>query len=222
MPDTATFGLFLTAALVVAITPGPGNFYVLTRSLKGGRGEGIVSSFGNALGGLVHVFAAALGLSALLMASATAFTVVKFAGAAYLVYLGVRTLLRRDDSHDAADADHGADEEPDEKPAGASRNSEAFYQGIVAEMLNPKAAMFFLAFLPQFVNPEGPVVVQILLLGCISVSLNTSVDLVVAGFAGSIGGWLRESVRLRCGQRLFSGCALIGLGAYVAVAGEKR
>jgi threonine/homoserine/homoserine lactone efflux protein len=218
MSDTATFGLFLTAALVVAITPGPGIFYVLTRSLKGGRGEGIASSFGNALGGLVHVFAAALGLSALLMASATAFTVVKFAGAAYLVYLGVRTLLRRDDSHEAADADHGADGEPDR----ASRNSEAFYQGIVAEVLNPKAALFFLAFLPQFVNPEDPVVVQILLLGCISVSLNTTVDLVVAGFAGSIGGRLRESVRLRRGQRLFSGCALIGLGAYVAVAGEKR
>lgn len=214
MPDATTFGLFLTAALVVAVAPGPGIFYVLTRSLKGGRGEGIASSFGNSLGGLVHVFAAALGLSALLMASAAAFTVVKFAGAAYLVYLGVRTLLARDGLHDAPETSDGLD--------GSSRSSEAFYQGIMAEILNPKAALFFLAFLPQFVNPQGSIALQILLLGCISVSFNTAVDLVVANFAGSIGRRLRESVRLRRGQRLFSGCALIGLGAYVAVAGERR
>lgn len=211
MPDATTFGLFLTAALAVAITPGPGIFYVLTRSLKGGRGEGIASSFGNALGGLVHVLAAALGLSAILMTSATAFTVVKFVGAAYLVYLGVHTLLNRGNIYEEAST---GDRSP--------RNSEAFYQGIVAEILNPKAALFFLAFLPQFVNPQGPIVLQILLLGCISVSLNTVVDLVVAGFAGTMGKWLRESIRFRRGQRLFSGCALIGLGAYVAVAGDKR
>ena len=218
MPDATTFGLFLTAALIVALTPGPGIFYVLTRSLKGGRGEGIASSFGNSLGGLVHVFAAALGLSALLMTSATAFTVVKFAGAAYLVYLGVRTLLGRDDLLDAPDDTPKTKGGPDVP----SRNSEAFYQGIMVEALNPKTALFFLAFLPQFVNPQGSIFVQILLLGCISVSFNTIVDLVVTGFAGSIGRRLRESVRFRRGQRIFSGCALIGLGAYVAVAGEKR
>lgn len=211
MPDAATFLLFLTAALAVAVTPGPGIFYVLTRSLKGGRAEGIASSFGNSLGGLVHVLAAALGLSALLMTSATAFTIVKFAGAAYLVYLGVRALLGCDDALGAP------------TPEGApSRSTEAFYQGIVAEALNPKAALFFLAFLPQFVNPQGPVALQILLLGCISVLLNTAVDLCVAGFAGPIGRRMRESVRFRRGQRVFSGCALIGLGAYLAVAGEKR
>lgn len=210
MPDATTFGLFLIAALVVAITPGPGIFYVLTRSIKGGRGEGVASSFGNGVGGLVHVLAAALGLSAILMASATAFTVVKLVGAAYLVYLGIRTLLERNDLQDTSEAG-----------ARPSQNSEAFYQGIVAETLNPKAALFFLAFLPQFVNPQGPVALQILLLGCIGVCLNTATDLVVAGFAGPLGGWLRESVRFRHGQRLFSGCALIGLGAYTAVAGEK-
>ncbi len=211
MPDATTFGLFLTAALVVAITLGPGIFYVLTRSLKGGRGEGIASSFGNALGGLVHVLVAALGLSAILMTSATAFTVVKLVGAAYLVYLGVRTLLNRDNMHGGASTGDGS-----------PRNSEAFYQGIVVEILNPKAALFFLAFLPQFVNPQGPVVLQVLLLGCISVSFNTTVDLSIAGFAGTMNTWLRESIRVRRGQRLFSGCALIGLGAYVAVAGDKR
>lgn len=211
MPDATTFGLFPTVALVIAITPGPSVFYVLTRSLKGGRSEGIASSLGNSFGGLVHVFAAALGLSAILMTSATAFTVVKLVGAAYLVYLGVRTLLRRNDMHETSEMSY--------RP---SRNSEAFYQGIMVEALNPKTALFFLAFLPQFANPQGLIFVQILLLGCISVLLNTVVDLVVAGFAGSFGRWLRDSVRFRRGQRLFSGCALIGLGAYVAFAGEKQ
>lgn len=210
MPDVTTFGLFLITALVVAITPGPGIFYVLTRSIKGGRGEGVASAFGNGVGGLVHVLAATLGLSAILMTSATAFTVVKLVGAAYLVYLGIRTLLKRDGLHDTPGAN-----------AGPSKNSEAFRQGIVAETLNPKAALFFLAFLPQFANPQGPFALQILLLGCIGVCIITVTDLVVAGFAGSLGEWLRESVRFRRGQRLFSGCALIGLGAYTAVSGEK-
>lgn len=107
MPDGAALGLFLTAALVVAVTPGPGIFYVLTRSLKGGRGEGIASSFGNVVGGLVHVFAVALGLSAILMTSATAFTVVKLAGAAYLFYLGVRTLFGRSDDHITPEGNEG-------------------------------------------------------------------------------------------------------------------
>lgn len=209
MPDATTFGLFLTAALIIAVTPGPGIFYVLTRSLKGGRGEGFASTFGNSLGGLVHVVAAALGLSAILMASATAFTVVKLAGAAYLIFLGVRTLL-------------GNDEAPAQDGIESGGHRDAFYQGIVAEALNPKTALFLLAFLPQFVTTQGPVVFQILLLGCISVFLNTVTDLVVACFAGPLGELLRESVRLRRGQRLLSGSALIGLGAYVALAGEKR
>lgn len=211
MPDAATFGLFLTAAFVLAVTPGPGIFYVLTRSLKGGRGEGISSTFGTAVGGLAHVVVAALGLSALLMTSATAFTVVKLAGAAYLVYLGVRTLLGRDDHEDDAGT-----VEPDQQ------HRDAFYQGILVEVLNPKTALFFLAFLPQFVDPQGSVAAQILLLGSICVSLNTTVDLVVAGFAGPIGRRMRDSVRFRRGQRLFSGCALIGLGVYVAVASERK
>lgn len=209
MPDAATFLLFLAAASVVAVTPGPGIFYVLTRSLKGGRGEGVASTLGNSLGGLVHVVAAALGLSAVLMASATAFTVVKLAGATYLVYLGVRTLLDR--------ADH-ADAPPTAEPA--RRHGDAFRQGIVVEALNPKTALFLLAFLPQFVDPQGNVALQILLLGCLSVSLNTVVDLVVACFAGPLGRRLRESARLRRRQRRFTGCALVGLGAYVAVSGD--
>jgi threonine/homoserine/homoserine lactone efflux protein len=211
MPDAATFSLFLAAAAVVAVTPGPGIFYVLTRSLKGGRGEGFASTLGNSLGGLVHVAAAALGLSAVLMASATAFAVVKLAGAAYLVYLGVRTLLDRSEAH--ADAP-GAD-------GPVRRHGNAFRQGVVVEALNPKTALFLLAFLPQFVDPQGNVALQILLLGCLSVSLNTAVDLLVAYFAGPLGWRLRESARLRRRQRRFTGCALVGLGAYVAVSGDE-
>ena len=213
MPDATTFGLFLVAALVVAVTPGPGIFYVLARSLRGGRAEGIASTLGDSVGGLVYVAAAALGLSAILMASATAFTAVKLAGAAYLVYLGVRTLVERSDHADPA-------------PAGAveagGRHQDAFRQGVVVEALNPKTALLLHAFLPQFVNPNGPVVLQILLLGCISILFNTVADLVVAAFAGPIGSRMRDSVRFGRGQRLFTGCALIGLGTYVAVAGGRK
>ncbi|MBV9789912.1 MAG: LysE family translocator [Chloroflexi bacterium] len=127
MPSATSFGVFLTAAIVLAVTPGPGIFYVLARSLKGGRREGIASSFGTALGGLVHVLAAALGLSAILATSALAFTLVKYIGAAYLIYLGVRTLLGKDDL--------------DLDPAVTGTTRRAFYQGITTEILNPKTAL---------------------------------------------------------------------------------
>lgn len=208
MPSATSFGVFLTAALVLAITPGPGIFYVLARSLKGGRKEGIASSFGTALGGLVHVLAAALGVSAILATSALAFTLVKYIGAAYLIYLGVRTLLGKDDL--------------DLVPSVARTTTHrAFYQGITTEILNPKTALFFLAFIPQFVDPHGVVFVQFIVLGSISVLLNTTADLVVALLAGPIGQRLRTSARLRRGQRIATGSALIGLGAYVAATGKQ-
>ena len=214
MPDTATFLLFLAAASVVAVTPGPGIFYVLTRSLKGGRGEGIASTLGNSVGGLVHVAGASLGLSAVLMASATAFAAVKLVGAAYLVYLGVRTLLDRADHSDGSKYASGTAEP-------GRRHGAAFRQGVVVEALNPKTALFLLAFLPQFVDPSGPVAFQILVLGCLSVFLNAAVDIAVACFAGPLGVRLRESARLRRQQRRLTGCLLVGLGAYVAVSGDK-
>jgi threonine/homoserine/homoserine lactone efflux protein len=203
----SSFVLFMTAATILAITPGPGIFYVLTRSIRGGRKEGFTSSLGTAVGGMAHVLAAALGLSAVLMTSAVAFQVVKYAGAIYLVYLGLRTLLR-----------------PVEKvglTAGPAEQRHAFYQGIVTEVLNPKTALFFLAFIPQFVDPAGAVLAQFILFGCISVCLNTSVDLVVAFFAGPLGQRLADSVRFRRGQQLFSGCSLVALGAYAAVSGGE-
>lgn len=203
------FGLFLTAALLLAITPGPGMFYVLTRSLKGGRREGIVSSFGTSVGGLAHVVAAALGLSALLATSSIAFVIIKYAGAAYLIYLGIRALSR---------------EEPSILQAGESVRSmhNALRQGIVTEVLNPKTALFFLAFIPQFIDPQGNVVLQFIVLGSISVALNTSIDIVVALLAGPIGQWLQANKQLRRRQKLLTGWSLIGLGAYVAIADGDR
>ncbi|MEO0407974.1 MAG: LysE family translocator [Cyanobacteria bacterium P01_A01_bin.135] len=206
MPNIDNFTLFLTAAVILAITPGPGIFYVLTRSIRGGRREGLASALGTSAGGMVHVVAAALGLSVLLATSALAFGLVKYAGAAYLIYLGIQTLRQRGDPRTLS-------------PAAVSRS--AFFQGVTTEVLNPKTALFFLAFIPQFVSSTSPVVMQFLLLGSLSVLLNTLVDLVVIGLAGPVGRWLANS-RARRRQQQASGWMLIGLGAYVAIAPADR
>lgn len=165
--DSATLALFFAAALAIAISPGPGVFYVAARTLAGGRSEGLASSFGTGLGGLVHVAAGAVGVSALVMASAEAFTILKLAGALYLVWIGLKTIREARQSFEAKAVKTGA--------------ARAFREGIVVEALNPKTAAFFLAFLPQFVDPSaGPVWLQFLVLGLISVALNTAVDVVVA------------------------------------------
>ena len=208
MPDSSSFMLFLGAALLLAITPGPGIFYVLTRSLKGGRGEGYASSLGTAIGGLFHVIAAALGLSAILSTSALAFMLIKYAGAAYLIYLGIRTFFAPDDV-------------PSEDIEPSSNFRHVLNQGILTEALNPKTAIFFLAFIPQFINPEGAIVLQFILLGSISVFMNTSADIVVATLAGPIGIQLKKRANLRRAQRWFTGTSLIALGAYVALSGES-
>jgi threonine/homoserine/homoserine lactone efflux protein len=203
MLDLATLGLYTAAAFVLAITPGPGIMYVLARSLKGGRKEGVLSSLGTGTGGMIHVVAAAFGISAILATSATAFAVVKFAGALYLVYLGIKTLLESDQVTSESTT---------------PSNKGAYVQGIVTEALNPKTALFFLSFIPQFVQPQvGNITQQFLLLGAISIFLNTAVDLVVAFFAGAIGQRLRQSLRFRRGQRLATAGAMVGLGAYVAL-----
>lgn len=202
MLDARLFAIFLAAATLLAVTPGPGIFYVLARSLAGGRREGFLSSAGTFVGGLVHVVAATVGLSAVLAASATAFAVVKYAGALYLLWLGVGMIRSRNIAFEEATA----------RPA-----NHALRQGIVTEALNPKTALFFLSFIPQFVNPHlGHVVVQFLVLGFMSVSLNTAADLVVVSFAAPIGARLRTSPRFRRNQRVASGVAMMGLGAFVA------
>jgi threonine/homoserine/homoserine lactone efflux protein len=206
MLHSTKLALFLTAALLLAVAPGPGMLYVLARSLAGGRREGVLSSLGTFVGGMVHVLAAAAGVSVVLARSAVAFATVKYAGAAYLCFLGVRMIW-------------GAWREGDGFPAAAlppARNP--FWQGIATEVLNPKTALFFLSFIPQFVNREaGHVFAQFLALGAVSVTLNTSADLVVTMFAGPLGSRIRESARFRSAQRTATGGIMIGLGTYLAL-----
>ena len=209
MPDHAHLTAFLAAALVLTITPGPGIFYVLARSLGEGTRVGVRSSLGTALGGLCHVVGAALGLSTLLMTSATAFEVVRYVGACYLVFLGVRLLL-------------GLREATPDGPPARSGAGGAFRQGVLTELLNPKTALFFLTFLPQFAQPErGAVALQLLALGCVSVALNSGADLVVALVAGRLRTGLRAGSRWVRRQRSLSGVALIALGGYAAAADRR-
>jgi len=198
MADIQTFLVFLAAALLVAITPGPGIFYVAARTLAGGRTEGLASSVGLGLGGLVHVFAGAVGISALIMASAEAFTMLKIAGALYLVWLGLKTWQE------------ARIVEPTELYAtGAHR---AFRDGIMVEALNPKTAAFFLAFIPQFVDPTRPVAHQFAALGIISVSLNTVADLVVNYWAAIAHVALENRPTIIMRVRQASGTLMCTLG----------
>jgi len=207
MPHSHSFWIFLGAATLLAIAPGPGILYVLARTLAGGRREGLLSSFGTFVGGLVHVAAAATGLSLILATSAMAFAVVKYAGAAYLAYLGIRMIVS------------AREETAIELP---SRRKNPFLQGVATEVLNPKTAIFFLAFIPQFVNRAGGSVFwQFMLLGTISVSLNTLCDVIVTLCASPIGARLRSSEVLRRRQRTATGLTLIGLGAYVAISDAR-
>jgi len=207
MFDAHRLLLFFAAALLLAITPGPGIFYVLARSLAGGKREGILSSLGTFVGGLFHVFAAALGLSAILAASAVAFHTVKYVGAAYLVWLGIRMIRTRN-------------AEMTVEAPGPSNG--AFRQGILTEVLNPKTALFFLSFIPQFVAPaHGHIFFQFAVLGCVSVSLNTAADLIVVTMASPLERKLKNSVNFRRRQRTASGVGMITLGAYLALADSK-
>ncbi|ASR35470.1 lysine transporter LysE [Prauserella marina] len=215
MPTSAEWLIFLGTATLFAITPGPGILYVLARSMRGGRSEGIRSSLGNSLGAAVHVIAAALGLSALLATSAVAFTVVKIAGACYLVALGLHAILRRHD--DGVGGAGGA--EP--ATAGGVRRAarSPFGQGIITELLNPKTALYFMALLPHFVHPEtAPAPLVFLVLGLIALAMALVADLAVALLAGTLGARLMASPRWRVRQRVASGLTMVGLGGFVAVA----
>ena len=217
MFDFTKFLLFLTAALLLAVAPGPGMLYVLARSLAGGKREGVLSALGTFLGGMVHVFAAALGISIVLAKSALAFATVKYLGAAYLCFLGIRMIL--DARKDPAAGQEPLAERGSEigKPA---RNP--LWQGIATEVLNPKTALFFLSFIPQFVNREsGHVFLQFVLLGTLSVFLNTSADLIVILLAGPLGNLIRSSAVFRRRQRTVTGAIMIGLGTYLATSDSK-
>jgi threonine/homoserine/homoserine lactone efflux protein len=209
-PDLAALGLFVVAALVLLLTPGPAVLYIVARSLEQGRRAGLVSVLGVHAGTLVHALAATAGVSALLAASATAFSVVKYAGAAYLVYLGVRRLL---DRRPVLTTRH----------AGARDLRRAFIDGVVVNVLNPKTALFFLAFLPQFVDvARGAVGAQILGLGLLFVLLGVLTDGGYALTAGAAAQWLRARPRFLSGERWVSGGMYIGLGLTAAFSSAHR
>lgn len=207
--DLASIALFFLAALAIALSPGPGIFYVAARTLAGGRDEGLASSLGTGLGGLVHVAAGAVGVSALVLASAEAFALLKIAGAIYLIWLGIRMIRQAGHQAQIAAGMHAV-------PTGVRR---AFSEGILVEALNPKTAAFFLAFLPQFVDPAaGPVWLQFLLLGLVSVVLNTAVDVVVAVMASRARSMAvaRPSLLRRLRQGAGLGIASLGLALVFA------
>jgi threonine/homoserine/homoserine lactone efflux protein len=215
MFDSTRFVLFLTAALLLAVAPGPGMLYVLARSLAGGKREGVLSAFGTFLGGMVHVFAAALGVSIILAKSAVAFATVKYVGAAYLCVLGVRMIV--DARRDKTTADNAISHAQEATPA---RNP--LWQGVATEVLNPKTALFFLSFIPQFVNRgSGHVFLQFVALGTISVVMNTTADLIVIAMAGPLGERIRSSATFRRRQRTMTGAIMIGLGTYLATSEGK-
>jgi threonine/homoserine/homoserine lactone efflux protein len=200
-----SFLAFLAAAVVLAITPGPGIAYVVARTVAGGRGEGLASCIGTGVGGLLHVLAAALGLSLLLTQSAVAFNAVKMLGVAYLIYLGIRLLM--------------AEATPVGVPVvTAQGRRRALLEGVIVEALNVKTALFFLAFLPQFTSTESALVPQLVALGCICVTLNTLAD-VVAVFAAQrvLAAGAARAARARWLTRA-SGVTMIGLGALLALA----
>jgi threonine/homoserine/homoserine lactone efflux protein len=199
---------FLVAAIVLAITPGPGLAYVVARTAAGGRAEGLASCFGTAVGGMAHVLAAATGLSLIVARSAEAFTVVKYAGAIYLVYLGARLLLQKDGTTDA----------PGLRAQGPRR---ALLEGVAVEALNVKTALFFLAFLPQFVRASEPVALQLVLLGTICVTLNTLVDVAAVLFSARLlASRTARAARARLLRRA-SGATMVVLGAVVALSGRE-
>jgi len=216
MFDSTKLVLFLSAAALLAAAPGPGMLYVLARSLAGGKREGVLSAFGTFLGGMVHVLAAALGVSVVLARSAMAFSTVKYAGAAYLCFLGVRMIL------EARREGPGSTIPATALIESATARSHPLWQGVATEVLNPKTALFFLSFIPQFVSRQsGHVFLQFIALGTMSVALNTSADLIVIALAGPLGNRIRSSATFRRRQRTVTGAIMIGLGTYLAASESK-
>ena len=200
------FTLFLLAALVIAAVPGPGIFYVAARTLSGGKRAGIASTFGTALGGLVHVIAGGLGVSAIILASAELFTALKFAGALYLVWLGLKTFREARDLLP-------------QQVIAVGKQQRVFREGVLVEALNPKTAAFFLAFIPQFIDPAGGYpALQFITLGLISVALNTLVDVVVVVMAATARAGLTRRPQLLQRLRQGSGLFIAGLGISLALA----
>lgn len=215
MPDISTLVLFAAASLALTLVPGPAVLYVVARGVEGGRASGLASALGVGAGGLAHVAFAVAGLSALVASSATAFSVVKWLGVAYLLWLGLSRLL-------------GGDAERETAPPGATRVGlpGAFFQGVLVNVLNPKTALIFLAFVPQFVEPSrGAASTQIALLGAVFVLLALFTDCLYALLSGTASGWLKRKNggrRFRRGQRYLSGGIYLALAAAGAATGSGK
>jgi threonine/homoserine/homoserine lactone efflux protein len=206
LPDSQALFLFLLATLALNVTPGPDMLYVTARSLGEGRGAGIISSLGIATGCCVHMLAVAFGVSQALQQAPLLYDAIRYAGAAYLIYLGVRSLISPVTPLDV----------PQTKPATASR---IFVQGVVTNVLNPKVALFFLAFLPQFIDPaRGSVIAQLLVLGFLFNTSGTLVNVAVAIAVSHVRRWLTTSRRSQVALQRIPGLVFLGLGARLALA----
>jgi threonine/homoserine/homoserine lactone efflux protein len=209
MLDLSKLPLFMIAAVSLLLIPGPAVLYIVTRSIHQGRRAGIVSVLGIHVGTAFHVLAAVLGLSAILLSSALAFDIVKYLGAAYLIFLGIRTLMTREQAMS-------------EKKVEESSLRSIFSQGVIVNVLNPKTALFFFAFLPQFVDStRGAVSIQMLILGCVFMGLGMITDSSYAMLAGTFGQWLKNSVLFARVQRYVAGTIYIGLGVTTALTGNS-
>jgi threonine/homoserine/homoserine lactone efflux protein len=205
MPSASSFALFCLASIALAIVPGPAVTYIVTQSIDKGRRAGLASALGVASGGLVHVAAATIGLSALIASSATAFTTVKLVGALYLIAVGTRRVFSRED-----------DSEVEAQPAS---NRQLYTQGVVVNVLNPKTALFFLAFLPQFVDSHhGSVAVQVAVLGIVFATIALASDTLYAVLADLLAGRIRRSGTGARIRRYVTGGIFIALGASAATA----
>jgi threonine/homoserine/homoserine lactone efflux protein len=208
MPNAGILLAFALASVVLVVIPGPNIVYILTRSVGQGRRAGVVSTLGIESGVLVHIGAAAVGLSSLIATSAVAYSIVKYAGAAYLIYLGVRTLLKPS----------GLDPIGTSTPARLGR---VYRDAVIISVLNPKVALFFLAFLPQFVGPTAPIT-ELLVLGLVFVAIAFSLDLAYAFAGGAVSSWLRRRPARLKWQRYGAGGVYLGLGAFAALSGDGR
>ena len=209
MPDPTLWGLFVVASMVLLLTPGPAVLFIVARSVQQGRTAGLVSVLGIHLGTIVHILAAAVGLSALIVSSALAFAIVKYLGAAYLIWMGVRTFMAKESG-------------PEMPMVPVKSLHSAFRDGFVVNLFNPKTAIFFLAFLPQFVDPaRSGLHWQILILGLTFMGLGILSDGIFALLAGAVGDVLRRNQRFQRLLRWFSGASFIGLGITAALATRK-
>jgi threonine/homoserine/homoserine lactone efflux protein len=210
MFDLAHYLLFVAASLLLLVTPGPAVLFVVARTIDHGRWAGVVSSLGLAIGTLVHLFAVVLGLSAILMASASLYMGIKFAGAAYLIAMGVRRLLAKDEPRAAHD----------KIPVASGK---LLLEGIVVNVLNPTPALFLLAFLPQFADPaRGQLSLQLAVLGLSFIALGLITDTLYALLAGTAGGWLRQRTAFAAMQRYVTGSVYIALGVLTVLSGSQQ